>query len=192
MGKLQNEQEVLLAAADMSIQIFALESAVLRAEKGFAEASEHRKELLAAVIKVCAFNATELLSTAAKKGAFYIEEGDNLTMILSGIRRFAKYDATGLLQAKRTLAGAAAVAALGVVANEPPELLAGSGDGERAGAPAELVAGDAVSGADRVDEIEQTPHGQRGDDGIGFVGGAHDASSGAGAALPATASGACA
>jgi alkylation response protein AidB-like acyl-CoA dehydrogenase len=107
MGKLQNEQEVLLAAADMSIQIFALESAVLRAEKGFAEASEHRKELLAAVIKVCAFNATELLSTAAKKGAFYIEEGDNLTMILSGIRRFAKYDATGLLQAKRTLAGAA-------------------------------------------------------------------------------------
>ncbi|WP_027714861.1 acyl-CoA dehydrogenase family protein [Desulfuromonas sp. TF] len=107
MVKLQNEQEILLAAADMSIQIFALESAVLRAEKGFAEASEHRKELLAAVIKVCAFNATELLSTAAKKGAFYIEEGDNLTMILSGIRRFAKYDATGLLQAKRTLAGAA-------------------------------------------------------------------------------------
>jgi len=107
MGKLQNEQEILLAAADMAIQIFALESAVLRAEKGFAGASEHRKELLSAVVKVCAFNATEVLSTAAKKGAFYIEEGDALTMILSGIRRFAKYDATGLLQAKRTLAGAA-------------------------------------------------------------------------------------
>jgi alkylation response protein AidB-like acyl-CoA dehydrogenase len=107
MGKLQNEQEILLAAADMTIQIFALESAVLRAEKGFAGASEHRKELLSAVVKVCAFNATEVLSTAAKKGAFYIEEGDALTMILSGIRRFAKYDATGLLQAKRTLAGAA-------------------------------------------------------------------------------------
>jgi hypothetical protein len=28
-------------------------------------------------------------------------------MILSGIRRFAKYDATGLLQAKRKLADAA-------------------------------------------------------------------------------------
>jgi alkylation response protein AidB-like acyl-CoA dehydrogenase len=107
MGKLQNEQEILLAAADMAIQIFALESAVLRAEKGFAGASEHRKELLSAVVKVCAFNATEVLSMAAKKGAFYIEEGDALTMILSGIRRFAKYDATGLLQAKRTLAGAA-------------------------------------------------------------------------------------
>ncbi|HXV21175.1 MAG TPA: acyl-CoA dehydrogenase family protein, partial [Desulfuromonadales bacterium] len=107
MDRLQNEQEILLAAADMAIQIFALESAVLRAEKVFAAASERKKELLAAVVKVCAFNATEILSTAAKKGAFYIEEGDTLTMILSGIRRFAKYDATGMLQAKRKLADAA-------------------------------------------------------------------------------------
>jgi alkylation response protein AidB-like acyl-CoA dehydrogenase len=107
MDKLQNEQEILLAAADMAIQIFALESAVLRAERIFATASERKQELLAAVVKVCAFNATEILSTAAKKGAFYIEEGDTLTMILSGIRRFAKYDATGMLQAKRKLADAA-------------------------------------------------------------------------------------
>ena len=107
MDRLQNEQEILLAAADMAIQIFALESAVLRAEKVFAAASERKRELLAAAVKVCAFNATEILSTAAKKGAFYIEEVDTLTMILSGIRRFAKYDATGLLQAKRKLADAA-------------------------------------------------------------------------------------
>jgi alkylation response protein AidB-like acyl-CoA dehydrogenase len=107
MDKLTEEQEILLAAADIAIQIFALESAVLRAEKAFSGASERKKELLGAVVKVCAFNATEALSTAARKGAFYIEEGDTLTMILSGIRRFAKYDATGLLQAKRTLADAA-------------------------------------------------------------------------------------
>jgi len=31
-------------------------------------------------------------------------------MILSGVRRFTKYDATGLLQAKRTLAAAASEA----------------------------------------------------------------------------------
>jgi len=105
--KLQDEQEILLAAADIAIQIFAFESALLRAEKIFASASDKKKELLGAAVKVCAFNATEALSTAAKKGAFYIEEGDTLTMILSGIRRFTKYDATGLLKAKRTLADAA-------------------------------------------------------------------------------------
>jgi hypothetical protein len=104
MDKLQNEQEILMAAADMAIQIFALESTVLRAEKALAKASAEKKELLRAAVKVFAFKATEAIGTAAKKGAFYVEEGDTLAMILSGVRRFAKYDATGLLQAKRRLA----------------------------------------------------------------------------------------
>jgi len=104
MDKLSEEQEILMAAADLAIQIFALESAVLRAEKNFDAATDRKKELYKAAVKVFAFDATEVAGTAAKKGAFYIEEGDTLTMILSGVRRFAKYDATGLLQAKRLLA----------------------------------------------------------------------------------------
>jgi len=107
MDKLQNEQEILIAAADMAIQIFALESAVLRAEKAYAQASDNRKVLLQAAVKVFAFKATEAAGTAARRGAFYIEEGDTLAMILSGARRFAKYDASGLLAAKRRLAQAA-------------------------------------------------------------------------------------
>lgn len=107
MDKLANEQEILLTAADVAIQIYALESTVLRAEKNLAGVSEKKQELLKAAVKVFAFEATEIAGTAAKKGAFYIEEGDTLTMILSGVRRFAKYDATGLLEAKRLLARAA-------------------------------------------------------------------------------------
>ncbi len=107
MDKIADEQEILIAAADIAIQIFALESAVLRAEKIYAASSARKQELLDAAVKVFSFNATEAVGTAAKKGAFYIEEGDTLTMVLSGIRRFAKYDATGLLTAKRTLAKAA-------------------------------------------------------------------------------------
>ncbi|WP_457575638.1 acyl-CoA dehydrogenase family protein [Desulfomarina sp.] len=107
MDKLANEQEILLTAADVAIQIYALESTVLRAEKILAGASEKKQELLKAAVKVFAFDATEIAGTAAKKGAFFIEEGDTLTMILSGVRRFAKYDATGLLEAKRLLARAA-------------------------------------------------------------------------------------
>lgn len=107
MDKLANEQEILIAAADLAMQIFALESSVLRAEKNLGKVSERKQELLEAAVKVFAFGASENAATAAKRGAFYIEEGDTLTMILSGIRRFTKYDATGLLQAKRTLAKAA-------------------------------------------------------------------------------------
>ncbi len=110
MDKLADEQEILMAAADIAIQIFALESVVLRAEKSFAKVSESKKEQLQAAVKICAFEASENAGSAARKGAFFIEEGDTLTMILSGIRRFAKYDATGLLTAKRTLAKAACAA----------------------------------------------------------------------------------
>lgn len=106
MDKLVDEQEMLIAAADVAIQIFAMESAVLRAEKVHAAASDRKKSLLEAVVKVFTFEATEKVATAAKRGAFFIEEGDALTMILSGVRRYTKYDATGLLDAKRLLATA--------------------------------------------------------------------------------------
>ena len=107
MDKIADEQEILMAAADIAIQIFALESAVLRGEKVLSSYSERRQELLKATIKIFAFRAAETAGSAARKGAFFVEEGDTLTMILSGVRRFTKYDATGLLAAKRMVADAA-------------------------------------------------------------------------------------
>ncbi len=107
MEKLSDEQEILMAAADIIIQIFAIESAVLRAEKISPGLSPARQEQLAAAVKVFTFNASEEAATAARKAAYFVEEGDTLTMILSGVRRFTKYDAGGLLSAKRALAHAA-------------------------------------------------------------------------------------
>jgi alkylation response protein AidB-like acyl-CoA dehydrogenase len=106
MDRIKDEQEILLAAADVAINIFAIESAVLRAEKILPGLSEARKAGVAAAVKVFTFNAAEQTATAARKAAFFIEEGDNLTMLLAGVRRFTKYDASGLLRAKRLLADA--------------------------------------------------------------------------------------
>ena len=50
--------------------------------------------------------AVEKVATAAKRGAFFVSEGDELAMLLGGVRRFTKYDASGLLAAKRALAAA--------------------------------------------------------------------------------------
>ncbi|BDG10112.1 acyl-CoA dehydrogenase family protein [Anaeromyxobacter paludicola] len=104
-GGLKDEQEVLLALADVAIEIFALESALLRAEKG-AALPERRRAVMAAAVKVFAFGAVERIGTAARKAAFCCAEGDELTMLLAGVRRFTKYDASGLLQAQRLLADA--------------------------------------------------------------------------------------
>ena len=103
---IKDEQEVLLAIADVAINIFAIESSVLRAEKIMPTMSEAKKSAVIAAVKVFTFNASEKTATAARKAAYFIEEGDNLTMLLGGIRRFTKYDAGGLLRAKRRLADA--------------------------------------------------------------------------------------
>ena len=90
----------------MAINIFAIESVVLRAEKILPGLSDSRKAAINATVKVFTFNGSEKAASAARRAAFYLEEGDNLTILLAGIRRFTRYDATGLLQAKRQLASA--------------------------------------------------------------------------------------
>ena len=104
---IKDEQEVLMAVADIAINIFAIESSVLRAEKIMPSLSEAKKAAVTAAVKVFTFNASERAATAARKAAYFIEEGDTLAMLLGGIRRFTKYDASGLLRSKRLLANAA-------------------------------------------------------------------------------------
>ena len=106
-AQLQHEQELLLVCADLAIWIFALESAVLRTAKALPTASAEKRALFLAATTVVAFSAAEHCGSAGRKAAVYIEEGDTLTMLLSGVRRFSRYDAASLLAAKRLLADAA-------------------------------------------------------------------------------------
>jgi butyryl-CoA dehydrogenase len=103
-AKIKDEQETLIALADLAIGAFALESAVLRAEKIGASGNAARAALAAAAARVAAFQTGENSVTAARRAAFYIGEGDTLRMLLSGIRRAGRYEATGLLSAKHALA----------------------------------------------------------------------------------------
>ena len=107
MERLKDEQEVLVALADVAIQIFAVESAVLRAAKISGDLHDAARADVAAAVKVHTFAGVEKVATAARRAAFYCAEGDTLTILLGGVRRFTKYDATGLLEAKRRLADAA-------------------------------------------------------------------------------------
>jgi len=103
-AKLANEQEILLAMADVAIQTFALESAVLRAEKAHAGVTDKKKQQLEAVVKVCAFAGRGKLTVAAQRCAVFVD--DNTGDLLDEIEGTTKYDASGLLAAKRLLADA--------------------------------------------------------------------------------------
>ncbi len=105
MDKIKQEEEILFSLADIASYIFALESAVLRAEKAQGMVSEKKAPFYDAVVVTSAFEASTKIEEAAKKCAYYVG-GDALQPILSGIRRFTRYDAYGLLEAKRKLADA--------------------------------------------------------------------------------------
>ena len=104
--RIKDEQEILMAVADIAIGIFAIESAVLRARKIGGTLSDARRALVAAAVRTFAFNASEAAATSARKAAFLVEDGRRLSRLLEGIGRLSAYDATGLLQAKRLLADA--------------------------------------------------------------------------------------
>lgn len=104
---IKNEQEVLMTLADLVMYIFAMESVLLRLQKHFTSADDKSKALYQAVAKVACFQLNEKISLAAKKAVFFTESGDNTTVLLSGIRRFTKYDASGLLDAQRLIADTA-------------------------------------------------------------------------------------
>jgi len=107
MEKLRDEQEILMALADAAIEIFALECAVLRAVKAATASAGSRAETVAAAVKVCACHGAAAVRQAAARTAAYTEEGKRLAGLVENIEVFCRYDLSGLLAAKRTLATAA-------------------------------------------------------------------------------------
>lgn len=96
------EQEILLTLADAAIQLFALESVLLRAEKSFDMATGDKQELYLAVVGICTFRAKQQFADAAEKCAVFLESDQ----LLESIKASTTYHAKGLLAAKRLIADA--------------------------------------------------------------------------------------
>ena len=101
-----DEQEILLALADVVIQIFALESAVLRAEKAAATATEQRREEYRAIVMMCAFTAKQRFVEAVDRCAAYIGEAESPAAMAA----VTAYRPDGLLAAQRLIAAAVSLA----------------------------------------------------------------------------------
>ncbi len=100
--RISGEQEILLALADVAIQIFGLESAVLRAEKSAMAATGTKQEQYRAVVTLCTFTARQHFVNAAEKCAAFI--GDSVS--LAAMEAVTSYKTNGLLAAKRLIAKA--------------------------------------------------------------------------------------
>jgi len=92
MQAIQDQQEVMGAIADMTIESYAMESAVLRAQKIAETKGEAAAALPIAMTRVYLSQAMEKIESAAKKVIAAVADGDMLRTQLAVLRRLAKYE----------------------------------------------------------------------------------------------------
>jgi alkylation response protein AidB-like acyl-CoA dehydrogenase len=88
---LDNHQQLVLAAAEIMIEIYMAESAILKAEKLANLTTEIDAKHQIAMAQLNLFNAVEKTANVGKEAIVYFAEGDEQRMLLMGLKRFTKY-----------------------------------------------------------------------------------------------------
>ena len=103
--KLTDEQEVVSFAADILIDIYASESAVLRARE-VASSREPTADLHVKAARVFVNDAAQRVESAAKSALAAMAEGDTLRTLLAALRRVLKASPVNTVAMRRALADA--------------------------------------------------------------------------------------
>lgn len=101
---LAKEQEVLAILADIMIEIFAMESGLLRTLKIIDKEGEEKAEYQIAAVKSYVDDIIPQIETWAKQVIAYVEEGDMLRTQLAGIKKLARYQPVDGVSLKRAIA----------------------------------------------------------------------------------------
>src|SRR5205807_6948224 len=92
MQAIQDQQEIMGAIANMAMETYAMESAVLRAQKLVARNGESGAALAIAMTRVYAAQAMERIESAARMTIAAASEGDMLRSQMAILRRLCKYE----------------------------------------------------------------------------------------------------
>ena len=105
MAQIAEEQEVMGAIADMIIEVFAMESAIVRAEKIAAgQRGSAASEIPVAMARVYADKAMSTIELSARKVIAAVAEGDMLRTQLTILRRLSKHDTADTIGLRRQIA----------------------------------------------------------------------------------------
>ena len=106
MMGLADEQEVLLGVADIIMDTYAMESAILRTQKMAASQSEDSLARYVDMTRVFCNDAVERIETQAKNTLAAMAEGDELRTLLAALRRFTKMTPMNTVAARQRIANA--------------------------------------------------------------------------------------
>lgn len=101
---LKEEQEILMNCADIMIDIFAVESMLLRVEKLAGMTKELPQELYDAMLRVYCHDLTAKINRQATDALASFAEGDLLRTFLMGLKRFTKYPPVNVKENRRFVA----------------------------------------------------------------------------------------
>ncbi|SOC81419.1 hypothetical protein SAMN06296241_2995 [Salinimicrobium sediminis] len=90
--QLEDHQQLLLASADILIEIYMAESGILRVEKNAKRFGADTQKEQIAMAKLYLYHAVDIINTRAKEGIVSFAEGDEQRMMLMGLKRFTKYE----------------------------------------------------------------------------------------------------
>src|SRR5687767_901239 len=104
MMKLGDQQEVLMGIADIIIDTYAMECAILRAQKMVAAQGEAAVERYIDMTRVFCNDAVERVEARAKNTLAAMAEGDELRTLLAALRRFTKLTPMNTVVARQRIA----------------------------------------------------------------------------------------
>ena len=104
MMAIEQQQEIMGAIADMVMEVYAMESAVLRTMKIASAQGESAATLPIAMTRVYLSQAMEKIESAARKVVTGSAEGDMLRTQLAILRRMAKHDPYNTIELRQQIA----------------------------------------------------------------------------------------
>jgi alkylation response protein AidB-like acyl-CoA dehydrogenase len=104
MMQLEQEQEILMDLADMAITVFHAESALLRVRKQTERAGEEKTRLQLDIVRTYLYDSADLVNKHGKDALNAFGSGDELRMMLLGLKRFTKAEPFNSKDARRRIA----------------------------------------------------------------------------------------
>lgn len=104
MQTLSKEQEILMNIADIAIWIYQAESVLLRVEKMISIKGEAACEAHIAIVKTYFYDTADRIEKAGKDALNSFAEGDELRMMLMGLKRFTKTEVFNPKTARQLIA----------------------------------------------------------------------------------------
>ena len=104
MMKIENEQEILMNIADMAIETFNAESALLRVIKLADQKGEESVRFELDITRTYLYDAADKINKSGKDAINAFADGDEQRMMLLGLKRFTKAEPFNSKEAKRRIA----------------------------------------------------------------------------------------